>query len=98
MPRGDPRGVPRVRFAMTVATPMVIGALLAALVVMNQHQRGRLQADAAVRASVASAATKVDSTIRDQLSAAVGPAPAGRTVPAAGVLGSPELVVGAGQA
>ena len=51
---------------VAIAAPIVIGVLLATLVVVNQRQRVRLQADNAVRASVASAVVHVGAAIRTQ--------------------------------
>lgn len=61
---------------------MVVGVLLATLIVTDQHQGVRLQADGAARAGVASAVAQVGESIRTQLAAAAAaPGPADSTVP-----------------
>ena len=71
---------------VAIAAPIVIGVLLATLLVVNQRQRVRLQADNAVRASVASAVVHVGAAIRTQLSqAALGLGPSNETFAVADV-------------
>jgi signal transduction histidine kinase len=86
------RRVPRLRSVVVV--PVAFGVMLAALLVTDQHQRGRLEADAVVRASVASAVVPVEAEIRREIAAATEPGP-GAVLPVADVLHLPDVLAGA---
>jgi signal transduction histidine kinase len=85
----SPANASRARLIVAVVAPLVVGLLLCAWLVTDQRQRVRLQADEAVRATVAGAVGQVRTAIRDQASTATaGPQPGDRTVPVADVAGS----------
>jgi signal transduction histidine kinase len=71
-----------------VLTPLLVGAILAILLVVQQRDDARTQAESAVRGSVASTVTKVRTEIRNELAAAPT-GPAAKVVPADRVASAP---------
>lgn len=65
----------RLRLVVATTVPLVIGVLLATLMLAAQRKKARLEADSAVRATVASAVTRIGAAIQLEIATAAEDSP-----------------------